>query len=286
MAPNRLPIKKASGQYQKFDREKFVTSLLRSGAPKHLAHHLSRQAERFEKRLQSTDQIFTYARQELAQRDRKAAMRYSLKRAVFELGPTGFPFEQYVARLLTRLGYRTQTNDFIRGYCVSHEVDVLAWKGKKTYLVECKYHAYKGIKTNVKIVLYVKARFDDIKLALAEKTSPSRLAPLQSLDQAWLVTNTKHTIEAEKYARCTGIKLISWRYPAGAGLLDLIEQTRLYPITVLLQIERAFKRRLLRLNLVTLEDVVNFSQWNKVTPAEKQRIREVQKDCRLLTCDQ
>ncbi|MFA5107492.1 MAG: restriction endonuclease [Patescibacteria group bacterium] len=277
-----MKIQKAAGHYQPFDRDKFVSSLLKSGVPKRFVLHLSRQAERLEPKLRNTDQLFDFAHQELAQKDRKSAMRYSLKRAVFELGPTGFPFEQYVARLLDRLGYRTQTNVYVRGYCVSHEVDILAWKGKKTHLIECKFHSYRGIKTNVKIVLYVKARVEDIDRALVAGADTDRQAQPQKIDQAWLITNTKHTIEAEKYARCAGIHLVSWGYPAGAGLESLIEKTRLYPVTALLHLDRAFKKRLVSLGLVTAEDVVNFSQWNKVTPSEKNRIRELQKDGRLL----
>ena len=72
-----------------------------------------------------------------------------------------------------------------------------------------------GGKTDIKDALYVKARYDDLKQA-----------PLQSsrVDEGWLVTNTRFTQNAIRYARCSNLTLVGWDYPRTRGLLDMIEQ--------------------------------------------------------------
>ncbi|MDD5342054.1 MAG: restriction endonuclease [Patescibacteria group bacterium] len=277
-----MQLKKSTGEYQPFDRDKFHRSLLKSGASEKFVWNLSKQAEKLEAKLKSTEHLFDYAHRELSREDKGSAMRYSLKKALFEFGPTGYPFEQYVARILKKLGYEVQTNVFVRGYCVSHEVDILAHKDNLTHLFECKFHQFKGNRTNVKTVLYVKARFDDIAEALKEKTDPRRLAPTEKMHQAWLVTNTKHTTEAEKYAACAGIKIISWGHPEGGGLEQLIAKTKLYPITVLLTLSAHLKRKLFGLNVVTVEDVVSFKDWDKFTKSERNQFGQLEREAELL----
>ncbi|MBU0707663.1 restriction endonuclease [Patescibacteria group bacterium] len=277
-----MPIKKSTGDYQPFEREKFQDSLMKSGASERFVLSLSKQAAKMESRFKSSDQIHQFAEEKLFRQDKKAAIRYNLKKAVFELGPTGFPFEQYVARLLDRMGYQTQTNVYVQGYCVSHEVDVLAKKGNKVHLFECKYHTHRGRKSNVKTILYVKARFDDIDKAIKENINTNRQAPKKKIHQIWLVTNTKHTSEAEKYGKCAGVNIISWNYPAGESLQKIIEKTGLYPITVLPNLSRHLKRKLFKFEVVTLPDLIKFSDFRKFTHHEKRQIVRIKKDAEIL----
>ncbi|KKR71461.1 MAG: ATP-cone domain protein, partial [Candidatus Levybacteria bacterium GW2011_GWC2_40_7] len=69
-----------------------------------------------------------------------AKSQYSLKRAIMDLGPTGYPFEDYVAEILKTQGFKTKTRSLLMGKCVTHEVDIIAEKGKEKLLVECKFH--------------------------------------------------------------------------------------------------------------------------------------------------
>ena len=46
------------------------------------------------------------------------------------LGPTGFNFERFVARILNEYGYRTRTDVLVKGRFATQEVDVIAVKGK------------------------------------------------------------------------------------------------------------------------------------------------------------
>jgi len=275
-------VRKATGEYQEFNREKFEQSLLKSGVPERFVLNLSKQAKKLEGRLVTTDRLFDFAQKKLVHKDKKAAMRYSLKRAMFELGPSGYPFEKFVAQLLRRLGYMVQTNIYIRGYCVSHEVDILARKNKKLNLFECKFHNHRGTKSNIKTALYVKARFDDIERAFQEKTSPRRLAPIQRIYKPWLVTNTKHTYDGRRYASCSGVNIISWGYPRGNSLEELIEKTGLYPITILIGLTRKLKKKLLLKRVVTIEDLVSYNNWRDFSSKEKRLVMKLQKETKLL----
>ncbi|MDP3964221.1 MAG: restriction endonuclease [bacterium] len=277
-----MKVRKASGEYQPFDREKFETSLRNSGVSETTTLRMSKQASQMEGVLKSTDTIYDFARRELAKSDQPSAMRYSLRRALIELGPTGYPFERYVARLLERQGYDCQVGVYVRGFCVSHEVDVLATRKGEVNVFECKFHNRKGYKTGVKTALYVKARFDDIEKGYHTDDNPDRQAPKKKIHQSWLVTNTKHTTEAVKYAECSGVKLVSWSYPAGNSLLEWIEKTDQYPITVLFHLDKSMKSKLLRLNTVTLEDLLSFTAWNSCSRAEQRVIAKLKDQARLL----
>jgi hypothetical protein len=76
--------------------------------------------------------------------------------------------------------------------------------------------------TSLKESMYTHARFLDItegKAGLFEKEM--------------LVSNTRVSQEALKYALCIGQEVLSWRYPPEEGLERLIEQKGRYPITIL-----------------------------------------------------
>lgn len=171
----------------------------------------------------TTREVYNRAYAMLHQSRSEYACRYKLKRAIYELGPTGFPFERFVASILEYSGYKTQTGVMINGSCVSHEVDVEAKKNGGVTLVECKFHGQQGIKCNVKIPLYIHSRYEDIVANWHDKD------PLQPV---WVVTNTRFTLDARKYGDCMGMYLLSWDYPEGNSLRERIDRLGLYPITV------------------------------------------------------
>ena len=149
------------------------------------------------------------------------AGRYDLKGALLRLGPTGFTFEQFMARVLQEYGYATQTDQILAGKCVKHEVDILAAKGKKTTFVECKYHNAPGIYTDLHVAMYTWARFIDLKEGK------------EKVDEGLLITNTKFSMDAMDFGICRGLRMMGWNFPKGEGLQDRIEKKDLWPITVL-----------------------------------------------------
>jgi len=72
---------------------------------------------------------------------------------------------------------------------------------------------------------------------------------------AWIVTNTKTTTDAITYATCMGLKILSWSYPEGEGLRDLIERLKLYPVTLLTTLSSTQKMTLLKNHVVMCSDV-------------------------------
>lgn len=219
-------ITKRSGELELFDAQKLRTSLHKAGATAAVIDHIVAELEN-RPDLRSTADIYTFAYEQLRKNNIAIAGRYSIKQALLQLGPTGFPFEQFIAQLFKAQGYDVETDRTLMGACVSHEIDVIMKKDNQYALVECKFHNELILKCDVKVPLYVKSRFDDIAKAAHKEhlhTIPER---------NWIVTNTNFSDQAIQYGSCVGIRLISWSYPKHHNLPNLIEQYHLHPITAL-----------------------------------------------------
>lgn len=250
----KIDIVKASGEREKFEPEKIYQSLKRAGAGVKLAEKISNLVQKKISSGDSSKKVLREVSYQLKSVNSVLAERYNLKRAIMDLGPTGFPFERYVAKILEAYGYRTKVGELVRGQCVSHEIDVIAQKEKEHFMIECKYHNTRGLRSDVKVALYTYARFLDVKKAWEEIPGHRYL-----FHQAWLVTNTKCTSQAVNYARCAGLKIISWRYPRNESLEHLIEKKGLYPITALFYLPRFLRERLARAGLVLVKDLIGYS---------------------------
>jgi hypothetical protein len=228
-----LKIIKASGRQEDFLTEKLVGSLVRSGAPEDVARDIAIKVEKQITHGSHTKHIYRMAKRLLRQYNRVSDMRYSIKKAIYSLGPAGYQFEKYFARILKAYGYSVEVNRIIKGYCVTHEVDVFAGKDGKWSVVECKYHSKGGIPADVKVALYVHSRYEDIKKAY-DLVHENDIR----IQEGWLVTNTRCSSDAIKYAECTGLKIVSWKYPEKESLEKMIENNRLYPVTILSSVTR------------------------------------------------
>ena len=47
----------------------------------------------------STGEIYTHAFSSLRRHEKPVALKYSIRKAVTELGPSGFPFEKFISEL-------------------------------------------------------------------------------------------------------------------------------------------------------------------------------------------
>lgn len=243
-----LLITKADGMRESFDRHKLLASLARAGADTAAARDISEQVEDELFNGITTQEIYRRAFAKLREHRRTIAARYSLKRAVWDFGPSGFPFETYIAALLKAEGWEAQTDRIIQGGCVEHEVDVVAQKGNEFLYVEAKFHNSPGFKTDLKTALYVKARMDDIRAA---RSSKKEAAVVRGL----LVTNTKFTSHATHYASCSGLELLGWEQPSNDTLHDRIDAVGLYPITALTTLSRREKVYLLEKRIVLCSEL-------------------------------
>jgi len=157
-------IIKANGDTVRYDRKRVMTSLLRSGASQEVANSVTdKVSAQIKSGETTTHDIYSAAYGFLkTMKQKPVAARYSLKKAIMALGPTGYPFEQLIGEVLKRKGYKTQVGVVVEGHCVPHEVDVVAIKENCHAFIEAKFHNQPGIHTDVKVPLYIHSRFLDI----------------------------------------------------------------------------------------------------------------------------
>jgi len=247
--PQSILITKADGEQEPFDPAKLELSLEHVGASSVVRARIAARVLRELKPGMKTEEIYQHAFGMLQKEELlPVAARYSIKRAVFDLGPSGFPFEQFLAEVLRAHGWNTRTGVALTGRCAPHEVDVLAEKNGKRIGIEAKFHNEPGGKTDIKDALYVHARYEDLKNS---PEASSRLA------EGWLVTNTRFTRNAIRYAQCSNLTLIAWDYPRTQNLLSLIESARVHPLTCLTTLSEGEKHRLLEQRVVLCKTVAS-----------------------------
>ena len=243
-------IIKASGEREPFSEAKLVRSLEKVKASPEVIEKIVADVRKRLKDGMKVSEIYRRAFAILRKKQPRPALGYSLKKAIFEMGPDGYPFEKLVAELLKAQGFDVETDKIIRGYCVSHEVDVVAITDSKHILIEAKFHNRQGLKSDVKVALYVQARFQDI-----EKMWQAEPESTQHFHETWLITNTRLTSDAIQYARCNGMKAIGWNYPPEGSLEQLIDKTGIYPVTCLTTLNATEKKRLLENGVITTKEV-------------------------------
>lgn len=241
---------KLDGTIEPFKVEKLKRSLQKAGAHKEETNAI---ADRILAEIHdgiTTQEIYRHAFKLLRESELPTAARYSMRRALFGLGPTGFPFEDYLTRLIALDGYTTKTGVTLQGKCASHEIDIAAYKKDHCFIAEAKFHARPGIKSDLQVALYSYARFLDLQEV---RVCNDDTCGVQEL---WVITNTKFTSTAEKYAACVGMQLLSWGYPKGDTLYDRIQRHKLYPVTVLQQLSGSQKSELLRRKVIACRDII------------------------------
>lgn len=233
-------VVKGDGTREEFQPDKLLRSLTHSGTDPELAKSIGRRIEKLVREGMPTTLIYREAFKLLRKEERTFAARYSMRRAILELGPTGFPFEDFIAELMRAQGYETRLRVMVSGRCIEHEVDVVLKKDGKIAGAELKFHNTPGFKTDLKTALYVRARYWDIEWGAKDRNEAG------GIQEGWLITNTKFTGNAIEYSNCAGIRLLGWSYPHGGSIADMIDTTKVYPITVLTTLTAADKSRLLK----------------------------------------
>ena len=252
MQNDGIIITKSSGDKVKFSLNKLRSSLKRTGADRETIDQI---IDRVRDELYqgiSTKEIYNRAFALLKKKKSHFASKYKLKKAIYELGPTGFPFERFVGAVLKYSGYNMKIGEVLQGKCVTHEIDVVAHKGNETTIIECKFHGEQGINCNVKVPLYINSRYQDVKAHW--NANPKNGT---TLTKAWVVTNTRFTEDAIQYSKCCGLFLLSWDYPENNGLKDRIDRLGLYPITVSTLLSNREKQFLLSRNVVLCRELIH-----------------------------
>jgi Holliday junction resolvase len=240
-------VVKENGGKELFREDKVANALRRAGlSPREAKEALAQLRPRLHSGI-TTKKIYAITYDMLEEMKPEISHRYNLKRALMEMGPEGYVFEDFTARLLTAEGYETALRQIIPGKCVAHEIDVVASKGKKAWMVECKFHNQPGTKCRIQTVLYVYARFLDL-------AAGAKLGKCRDFTMPWLVTNTKFSEDVVAYAECMDIPLLGWRHPFKDSLEARIDRTKCYPISVL-RIGQDMMRRMLATKIITVSDI-------------------------------
>ena len=242
---HQFQILKSSGRPESFSKKKLLHSLVLTGLPKRQCESIADKVSQDIAEGQKTSDIYRKTLRLVRERSPLAGIQYSLKRAIFELGPTGHHFEEYVARYFQELGYKTKTCQVLKGKWVNHEIDVIATNHQEKFYVECKFHNRIGIKNDIKTALYVKARWDDLKSGTAGI----------GLSGFYLASNTAFSQDALKYSNGTGLRLLGANAPKDKSFFDHIKELRLYPVTSLKSLNKHAKKLLIEEGFILAKDL-------------------------------
>lgn len=268
-----MKVIKHSGNIVEFEPEKLKKSLLKSGANAGLVDDILKVIKHEMYDGIPTKQIYKIAFGLLKKASNSHAARYNLRAAIQMLGPAGFFFEKYVARLFASEGYKTMTNLVLQGKCVSHEIDVAIKKNDEITMIECKFHAGRDVVSDVKVPMYILSRFNDLKVRKQAIFTNNDL-----ISKCWIVTNNRFSSDAIAFGTCTGINMLSWDYPKKDNLRTKIDNDKLYPVTCLTTLSLAEKDKLLVLDVILAIELINNSIVLERIGLSQNRINNVLKE--------
>ncbi|MCF8390346.1 MAG: restriction endonuclease [Bacteroidales bacterium] len=269
----QILIKKASGEEEIFSPEKLKRSLINAGAQEETVKKIVADVEQWISPGIPTRKIYSRAFSLLRREKTCSSLRYRLKQAILELGPTGYPFEVLTGQLFQHMGFETEVGLILEGKCVTHEMDVIATKDSSQHLVECKYHKDQGKHVSIQVPLYVRSRVDDI---IAKR---QEMAEFKNFTfTAWVITNTRFSDDSVQYSNCRGLKLLAWNYPPGNGLKENIEKFKIYPVTVLRNLNIKEKQFLLEHNIVTCSQLSENFDTLRASGINKAKFNNLKKE--------
>ncbi len=265
----KLFIRKMNQKLEAFDEKKFKRSLKAAGISDEVSKEVVKEVSKGLDIGSTTTNIHQKTYRALKRRSKIGAANYHIKRAIYKLGPTGYPFEVLCAEMLKAKGYKTQVSVLKKGKYVKHEVDVVARRNDGDIYCECKFHNRKFYKNDVKIPLYVHSRYLDILEG----------NPELNMHYA-LISNTQFSDDAIKYAEGVGLKLYSMNYPKKNTFCHLISRYKIYPITVLSTLRARDQKTLLARRIVIIKHIKrSHLERLGLTPSE---IRKVLNEIKLL----
>lgn len=243
-------IEKASGKTEPFDVSKLRASLKNAGARDDVIDDIAADIEDWVYDGVTTGEIYARAYQMFRKQSGNKATRYKLKKALFSMGPTGYPFENFIGELFKRQGYEVEVGKVVEGVTISHEMDVIATRDGEQYLMECKFSQDQGNRLSIQVPLYVHSRVNDIveKRQQEEQYKDLSFTP-------WVITNARFSSDSMEYSRRKGIKLLGWDYPEDNALKDLIEREKIFPVTILKNLTKEQKHILMEREVVTCDQL-------------------------------
>jgi hypothetical protein len=238
-----VQVVKTTGERETFDERKLRGSLRRAGASAADQDRVIAEVRAQLRPGMPTRRVYRIAFQALRRAPKAAAARYSLQRAILELGPSGDPFEHFLGELLRHEGWKARVGVHLKGRYVSHEVDLEGRRDNRRLLGECKFRLDPNGKVDVRTALYVYGRAIDLKGVQGGYT------------EFWLVTNGRFTVDALRFGEGMGLYMLGWNHPKGQSLRERIDRAGLHPVTCLTHLQKKEKQRLLREGTVVVADL-------------------------------
>jgi hypothetical protein len=271
-------VVKWDGRTEEFDPVKIVRTLTRMGAPQTVAEEIADDLiDRIEEGM-TTKEIYDMAVTELETHREVVEFRRDLRDGLARIG-SGFIFEDYVRLLLEEYGYKASGNVVIQGACVDHEVDSIAERDNETVYVEIKHHSVLERYTPFDVTLSAKSKWDDLQAGCDQGLNDC------TFDRVLIVTNTRLTTQAQRYAECVGIEHFGWNTPRGRGIDWFIENKKLYPVTILRTVTDEERDVLYSNKILTLNQLVKADPKSVGLPEE--RVQElIEETHRVFTCCQ
>jgi len=271
-------VVKWDGRTEEFDPTKIVRTLTRMGAPQGVAEEIAEDiAEQIEEGM-TTKELYEMAVEALEDHKEVVEFRRDLRDGLARIG-SGFRFEEYVRLILQEYGYKVSGNLVIQGACVAHEVDSIAERDGETTYVEMKHHSVLARYTPFEVTLSAKAKWDDLEAGCKKGLNDC------TFDRVLIVTNTRLTKHAQRYAECVGIEHFGWNTPRGRGLETFIEEKKLYPVTILRTITDDERDILYANGILTLQQLVK--ETPKDTGLSEERVKAlIEETHRVFTCCQ
>jgi len=262
-------VKKSDGTFEYFDINKIRQSLKRSGVKKNNIEKIIEQIKTEIYDGISSDLIYQRISELLRKYEKKAYLRYNLPNAVAKLGPDGFAFEAFLVEVFKKKGYKKIFRGRkIRGKCMTHELDVVGENDFEKLTIEAKFHNSRSKKTDFQVILYMKARFEDLeKGGYYGQKKPKQI----------IVTNTKFTDNAKKYAKCSGVDVLSWNYPKMKNLHDLILDSNIHPVTAVFSLSKNVRNELISKKIVTIDQLIknDFQALNELKTLSKKKKQDI-----------
>jgi hypothetical protein len=267
-----MNIKKHSGELVPFNPEALKTSLSKSGATPSQVQHVYDKIENELFEGITTRALYEKAFSYLRKIKKAYAAKYSLKKALRDLGPTGFYFEKWVCSLMHHLGYNTMNGQTLQGHAVTHEIDVIAIRDNEFNIAECKLRNDVDAKISVTTPMYFLSRMKDLANIQFNYFGKDRY-----ITKGWLITNAYFTSDSIKFGNFYGINMLSWDYPNGNSIKNLTDNGNLYPITCMTEISEAQKIMLLDNDIILVQDIIDQPEKIREIIRNKNTVEELQR---------
>lgn len=245
-----MMVVKADGGQEPFEREKLLRTARHMGATPEVAEKVVRVVER-----QAYDGIPTRDLARLLHRELRrvpSLARYgiNLRESLAKIRP--YPdFEVFVRGLMNQAGFEVQEGGIWRGRCGEHEIDGVLRRGKENIVLEVKHHSSYHTQTGLDVVRIARATLEDFQEGYTRGVTPLKFT------KHLIVSNTKLSPQAERYARCRGLGFIGWFNPATGSLNELVLRHHYYPITFLRGLRPTEHRQFSLAQIYTLNDLLS-----------------------------